>query len=193
MRTVQVDAGDQQNHVLYWRDAAPMAAGDLIGAARGFFTPHVVRQIARHRRLDLAGADRAIHAALPLLIAALSHVASEAQGARKLSRAVARQYPATLQTIRNGIGTESQDVAAAYGSGYMAHLAGGDVFAGITAQVACRSGVEASEARLLAGLVGWILMSHVRAEQRQTAMSASGLAALLDRNCRVLRDAPPAR
>jgi hypothetical protein len=133
--------------------------------------------------LSCDSVERGIDLALPLLLSALANLASRPLGAGILACSVTRQYPATLETIRNGIGSESQDVAAAYGSGYMSHLVGADTFAAVCTDVARASRLADQEAKLLVGLVGWILMSQLRLEQRRQDLSPSGLAYLLRRNC----------
>jgi hypothetical protein len=156
---------------------------NIVAGTRRFFTGDLVGRIALHRRLNRDSVDRAVTLAQPFLLAALANLASRPKGARSLAYSVARQYPATLDTIRNGIGSESQDVAAAYGSGYIAHLLGTAAFATVCADVARLSSLSDQEAKLLVGLVGWILMSQVRVEQRRQDLSPPGLAHLLHRNC----------
>jgi hypothetical protein len=172
------------------RDAAAAAApthtgalvdrsSGIVEATREFFTPNLTRRIALHRGLSCDAVEQAIELALPALLAALANLASRPLGAGILACALARQYPATLETIRNGIGNESQDVAAAYGSGYMAYLVGEPAFAGVSTEIAGASRLDVQETKLLVGLVGWILMSRLRLEQRRRDLSAAGLAHLL--------------
>ena len=137
---------------------------------RRFFTANLVRRIALHRRLSCDAVEQGIGLALPALLEALADLASRPLGAGILACSVARQYPATLETIRNGIGSESQDVAAAYGSGYMAYLVGEPAFASACADIGWASRLDEQETKLLVGLVGWILMSRLRLEQRRRAL-----------------------
>jgi hypothetical protein len=159
-----------------------LGSSDIVEDTRQFFTVDIVRRIALHRRLSCDSVERGIGPALSFLLAALAKLAARPLGAGILSCAVARQYPATLETIRNGIGSESQDVAAAYGSGYMAHLVGANVFATACTDIARSSGLGDQEAKLLVGLVGWVLMSQLRLQQRRQELSPSGLAYLLGCN-----------
>jgi hypothetical protein len=161
------------------RGAHSDGSGDVLDKARRFFTPDVTRRIASHRRLTRSSMNRAIDSTLPLLLTALADLAAQPQGARKLSRSLARQYPATLATVRNGIGCESQDVAAIYGAGYIEHLIGAEAFAGVRENIVRSAGLRTEEAKLLVGLVGWILMSQLRMEQRQFALNPTGLSYLL--------------
>jgi len=155
-------------------------SGSIVDDTRRFFTLDLIRRIALYRRLTSHSVDRGIALALPFLLAALAKLASQPKGARRLASSVARQYPATLATIRTGIGCERQDVAGAYGSGYMSHLVGGDAFAAVCTSVARFSRLSDQEARLLVGLVGWVLMSQLRVEQRRQDLNPSGLASLLE-------------
>jgi hypothetical protein len=66
----------------------------------------------------------------------------------------------------------------------MSHLVGADTFAAVCTDIARTSRLADQEAKLLVGLVGWILMSQLRLEQRRQDLSPSGLAYLLRRNCR---------
>jgi hypothetical protein len=158
-------------------------SSDIVDDTHRFFTTDLVRRIALHRRLSCDSVERGIDLALPWLLSALANLASRPLGAGILACSVTRQYPATLETIKTGIGSESQDVAAAYGSGYMSHLVGADTFAAICTDIARASRLADQEAKLLVGLVGWILMSQLRLEQRRQDLSPSGLAYLLKCNC----------
>jgi|SoiMetStandDraft_5_1073268.scaffolds.fasta_scaffold18782_2 hypothetical protein len=156
---------------------------DFVEATRQFLGTDFVRRIALHRRLSYDGVETGIGLALPSLLAALADLASRPLGAGILACSVARQYPGALETIRNGIGGERQDVAAAYGWGYMAYLVGADSYAAACADIARVSKLGDQETKLLVGLVGWVLMSHLRLEQRRLDLSASRLADLLRCSC----------
>lgn len=156
---------------------------DFVEATRQFLGTDFVRRIALHRRLSCDGVETGIGLALPFLLAALATLASRPLGAGILACSVARQYPGALETIRNGIGGERQDVAAAYGWGYMAYLVGADSYAAACADIARVSKLGDQETKLLVGLVGWVLMSHLRLEQRRLDLSASRLADLLRCSC----------
>ena len=156
---------------------------DIVANTRQFFGTDLVRRIALHRRLSCNAVETGIGLALPSLLAALANLASRPLGAGILACSVARQYPATLETIRTGTGSESQDVAAAYGWGYMEYLVGADPFAAACTDIARVSKLGDQETKLLVGLVGWVLMSHLWLEQRRLDLSASGLADLLRCSC----------
>jgi hypothetical protein len=150
--------------------------------ARQFFGNDIVRRIALHRRLSCDGVETGIDLALPSLLAALANLTSRPLGAGILACSVARQYPGDLETISNGI-SERQDVAAAYGWGYMEYLVGEETFAAVCSDTAriLQLGDEAT--KLLVGLVGWVLVSLLRLEQRRLDLSASDLADLLKSSC----------
>jgi hypothetical protein len=156
---------------------------DIVEDTRHFFGTDHVRRIALHRRLSCDGVETGIDLALPSLLTALANLASRPLGAGILACSVARQYPGTLETTRNGIGSERQDVAAAYGWGYMEYLVGADPFAAACTDIARVSKLGDQETKLLVGLVGWVLMSHLRLEQWRLDLSASGLADLLRCSC----------
>jgi hypothetical protein len=159
------------------------ASSDIVEDTRRFFTANLVRRISLHRRLSCDAVEQGIGLALPALLEALADLVARPLGAGILSCSVARQYPATLETIRNGLGSESQDVAAAYGSGYMAYLVGEPAFARACAEIGWASRLDEQETKLLVGLVGWILMSRLRLEQRRRHLSPAGLAQLLRGSC----------
>ena len=167
-------------------EIAPIAlcgTGTLAERTLQFFGASLVRRVALHRQLSSAAVDTGIELALPSLLAALAHLTSRPLGAGILACAVARQYPGSPETIRNGIGSESQDVSAAYGWGYMEYLVGADPFAAVCRDIARVSKLGDEEAKLLVGLVGWVLMSHLWLEQRRLDLSPSGLADLLRCSC----------
>ena len=156
---------------------------DIVENTRQFFSKHLARRIALHRRLSCDAVETGIGLALPSLLMALANLASRPLGAGILACSVARQYTATLETIRNGVGTDSQDVAAAYGWGYVEYLVGADVFADVWTDIARVSRLDDEEAKLLVGLVGWAIMSQLREEQRRLDLSASDLSNLLRCSC----------
>jgi hypothetical protein len=95
----------------------------------------------------------------------------------ELTQSLARQYPATLGTIQSGIGSERQDVAAGYGSGYIEHLIGAAAFANICTSIGRVSGLSDQESKLLAGLVGgspWVICA-----------SSSGVSNLVLPDCHI--------
>jgi len=155
----------------------------IVENIRQFFGKYLTRRIALHRRLTCEAVETGIGLALPSLLAALANLASRPLGAGVLACSIVRQYPATLDTIRNGIGSESQDVAAAYGWGCMEYLVGADAFAVVWTDIARKSQLGDEEAKLLVGLVGWALLSQLRVEQRRLELSASDLAGLLRCSC----------
>jgi hypothetical protein len=167
-------------------DIAPMALGGT-GApgedTRQFFSANLVHRIALHRQLSSDAVETGIGLALPSLLASLTNLASRPLGAGILACSVTRQYPGALETIRNGIGSENQDVAAAFGWGYMEYLLGADPFAGVCTDISGVCKLRDEEAKLLVGLVGWVLMSYLRREQQRLDMSPSGLADLLRCSC----------
>ena len=69
------------------------------------------------------------------------------------------------------------------GSGYMAYLVGEPAFARACAEIGWASRLDEQETKLLVGLVGWILMSRLRLEQRQRRLRPAGLAQLLRGSC----------
>jgi hypothetical protein len=158
-------------------------SSNVVQNTRQFFGTDIVRRIALHRRLSCDGVETGIDLALPSLLATLADLASRPLGAGILSCSVTRQYPGTLESIRNGIGSERQDVAAAYGWGYMEYLIGADPFAAVCTDIARVSQFGDEATKLLVGLVGWVLMSHLRLEQQRLDLSASGLADLLKCSC----------
>jgi hypothetical protein len=160
----------------------PCQTSDVVGNIRQFFGRRLARRIALHRRLSCDAVETGIRLALPSLLAALANLTSRPLGAGILACAVARQYPASLKSIRNGVGSERQDVSAAYGWGYIEYLIGADAFAAVWTGIARVSQLGDEEAKLLVGLVGWALLTELRVEQRRLDLSASDLADLLRRS-----------
>jgi hypothetical protein len=156
---------------------------DILENIQQFFDKRLARRIALHRRLSCDAVEMGIGLALPSLLGALANLASRPLGAGILACSVARQYPATLDSISDGIGSASQDVVAAYGWGYMEYLVGADAFAALGTNIARVSQLGDEEAKLLVGLVGWTLMAQLRLEQRRLDLSASDLAHLLRCGC----------
>lgn len=160
---------------------------------RRFFGKYLARRIALHRRLSSDAVQTGIGLALPSLLSALANLTARPLGAGILACSVVRQYPATLETIRNCIGSESQDVAAAYGWGYVEYLVGADAFDVVCTDVARVSQLSCEDAKLLVGLVAWALLSELRVELRRQHLSPSDLADLLRVSCDGDREDPRSR
>jgi hypothetical protein len=157
----------------------PRGTSDVVANIRQFFGKRLARRIALHRQLSCDFVETGIRLALPSLLAALANLTARPLGAGILACSVARQYPASLKSIRNGVGSERQDVSAAYGWGYIEYLIGADAFAAMCTGIARVSQLGDEETKLLIGLVGWALLTELRVEQRRLDLSASNLADLL--------------
>src|SRR5262245_27473294 len=173
-----------------WNTSALGATGtpcertsDIVESIRQFFGKDLVRRVALHRRLSCDAVETAIGLALPSLLSALVNLASRPLGAGMLACSVTRQFPATLESIRSCIGCERQDVAATYGWGYIEYLIGANEFAAVCTDMASVSHLGDEEAKMLVGLVGWVLMSQLRVEKQRLDLNASGLADLLRCSC----------
>ena len=146
---------------------------DLLGGALG---GNLQQQIAGRIGADPQQAGSAIQAALPMLLAGLTHKASQPGGAQAIHQAAVSKHD----------GSELDDPAAtanaAADSGQGAAVAGhvlGDQQEMAHQAVAQASGINAAQAATVVAMLAPLVMGALSRVQRQQGLDAGGLANLL--------------
>jgi len=124
---------------------------------------------------DEGGAAKAVSAALPLLIGALSRNASDANGAESLHRALAKDHDGSLlDDLSQALGPK----ANADGRKIMGHTFGGRQ-AAVETGVARASGLDSSQVTQLMATLAPVVLGALGKKQRSEGLDAGGLARAL--------------
>jgi hypothetical protein len=143
-------------------------------------------QLGQQIGADEASTSTAVATALPMLIGALAHKASQPQGAQAIAGALARDHDGSIldnlqdylgggNSALNGVG---QPAAAVDGAGILGHLLGGQRGA-VEQAVGASSGLSAGSTARLLELLAPLVMGSLSRNANQQGLDASGLAGLL--------------
>ncbi len=143
-------------------------------------------QLSQQIGADHAQTSSAVAAALPMLIGALAHKASQPQGAQAIAGALARDHDGSIldnlqdylaggSTALNGVG---QPAASVDGAGILGHLLGGQRGA-VEAAVGQSSGLSAGSTAQLLELLAPLVMGSLGRTANTQGLDAGGLASLL--------------
>jgi hypothetical protein len=134
---------------------------------------------------------RATTAAVPTLLAGLTHLSSTPQGAEQLSRAVSQQDTGLLDNLQDMISSQGAGLAD-QGSGVLGSLLGGGTVSKLSGVLSRFTGVGESATGRLMGLLTPVILGVLGKHQRSQGLDASGLANLLSGQKDHLRAALPA-
>ena len=143
-------------------------------------------QLGQQIGADHASTSTAVATALPMLIGALAHKASQPQGAEAIAGALARDHDGSiLDNIQDYLGGSSnalngvgEPAANVDGAGILGHLLGGQRGA-VEAAVGQSSGLSAGSTARLLELLAPLVMGSLGRTANTQGLDASGLAGLL--------------
>jgi hypothetical protein len=144
----------------------------ILEAVLAQFTPEVSRQISRQLGVDQQTVQRAILAALPLLVAAMARNASDPRGASSLSNALARDHDGSILQDVPGAVRGYQDQP---GEGILKHVLG-DQRRDVGNALTEASGADGSA---LLQMLAPIVMGVLGDMQRQQNLNSDSLASTL--------------
>lgn len=154
-------------------------ANDLVSEIADVVSPTIASRIASAFGLDQASTQKAIAAAVPVLLGALISYVSKPQGANKLNEVVKKQEPGVLSSLASAIGEPGQKALIDQGSSVLTSLLGGKTVSALTDAVGQYAGITGSGSKNLLGLLGPVVLGVIGREARQRGLDASGLANLL--------------
>jgi hypothetical protein len=143
-------------------------------------------QLGQQIGADQASTSTAVATALPMLIGALAHKASQPQGAQAIAGALARDHDGSIldnlqdylgggNSALNGVG---QPAAGVDGAGILGHLLGGQRSA-VEQAVGQSSGLSAGSTARLLEMLAPLVMGSLGRNVNSQGLDASGLAGLL--------------
>lgn len=135
------------------------------------------RQIGRQLGTDEGTAQKAISAAVPMLINALSRNAGSAEGAGSLFKALDKDHDGS---ILNNIGRHVDSGNTGLGDGILRHVLGGKR-QGAEAGLSRMSGLDGGSAAKLLAMLAPLVMGALGSQQRRKSLDQGGIADLLQR------------
>jgi hypothetical protein len=169
------DALQAGSHVLA-QGRIPMAT-NLVSLVMQFLTPEMVGRIASALGLDRGSTQSAIAAAVPALLAGLSNVASQPEGAQKLADAV-RQQSTALGGFIDKLGPGNQASLIDKGTQILSSLIGGRDQTALAGAVGSFAGVGRGAGTSLLGILAPAVMGTI-AQQSGRGIDGAGIANLL--------------
>jgi hypothetical protein len=150
---------------------------NLVSLIMQFLTPNMIGRVASALGLDRNDAEAAISAAVPGLLAGLSGVAAQPDGAQKIAEA-ARQQTGSLGNFANMIGAGGQSSLIDKGSQLLSSLLGGRDQAALAGAVGKFAGLGQGASSSLLGMLAPVVIGTI-AQQQGTRLDAGGIANLL--------------
>jgi hypothetical protein len=139
-------------------------------------TGGAVRTIAQRLGVSETTANTAVQIAVPLILTALAHNASQPQGAESLHQAVNNDHDGSIFENLMGYLNNPQ---SGNGAGILGHVFGGQQPL-ITANLAQATGMDQNSASGLLETVAPLVMGAVGQTQQQNGLDASGLSNMLN-------------
>jgi hypothetical protein len=151
---------------------------NLVSLVMQFLTPDMIARIASALGVDRTNTQTAIGAAIPGLLAGLSGVAAQPDGAQKLVDTV-RQQTGALGSIANMIGASGQSSLIEKGSQILSSLLGGRDQTALAGAVSKYAGLGQNASGSLLGMLAPIVMGTIGQQQGTRSLDAGAITSLL--------------
>ncbi len=152
---------------------------NIVSAVSQYLTPDMIAKIASALGVDQSLAGKAISAAVPSLLGAISGVAGTPEGAQRLHQAVTQQQPGVLDSLAGMIGGSGQASLVESGTKALGSLLGPAALSGLGGALTRYSGLGSTASSSLLGLLAPVVMGTLGKQVSAGALNASGLASLL--------------
>ncbi len=153
---------------------------NLVSTIMQFLAPAIINKMASSLGLNQGLAGKAIAAALPAILAALTGAASRSGGASLLSNVLAKQDPGLLGNFANMLGGSGQKALVDNGSSALSSLLGGSSTSAIAGAVGKFSGLDSNQSGSLLGMLAPVVMGQLAQTQKSSGLDANGLMNLLN-------------
>jgi Bacterial protein of unknown function (DUF937)/PRC-barrel domain len=152
-------------------------AQSIVSTISRFLTPELIGNMASASDLDRSLAQKAVMAAVPTILSALTDVAGKPGGAQQLASAVAQQPTDLLAGIARGLTGSAQ--TANQGSSLLSSLLGSGTPNMLATTVAKFLGIGERPMSMLMGLLTPVILGVLGREQRAAGLDDNGLAHML--------------
>lgn len=149
---------------------------DLAGMVIGMLGSGELSQLSSQLGTDQASTQKAVGAAVPMLLSALGKNAASPQGAEALLGALSRDHDGSvLENVGAALGSGA---LGKDGSAILGHVLGNKQDA-VAAGIGQASGLTADTSGQLLAMLAPLVMGSLGKTQRQSGLDAEGLAAML--------------
>jgi Bacterial protein of unknown function (DUF937) len=153
---------------------------NLVSTIMQLLAPAIINKIAGSLGLGQGLAGKAIAAALPAILAALTGAASKSGGGSALSSVLARQDPGLLGNLASMIGGPNQQTMINGGTSALSSLLGGSSTNALAGAVGKFAGIDSSQSSSLMGLLAPVVLGQLAQTQKSSGLDAGGLVNLLN-------------
>ncbi len=153
---------------------------NLVSTIMQLLAPAIINKIAGSLGLGQGLAGKAIAAALPAILAALTGAASKSGGGSALSSVLAKQDPGLLGNLASMIGGPGQQTMVNGGTSALSSLLGGSSVNTLAGAVGKFSGIDSGQSSSLMGMLAPVVLGQLAQTQKSSGLDAGGLVNLLN-------------
>lgn len=132
----------------------------------------------------------AVGAAVPTLLAGMSHVASTPEGAQRLSSMAAKHDPSLVDNFDSALSSQGPTLVSS-GSSTLSSLLGGGTASSISSVLGRFTGLKSSSTNNLLGMLTPLIFGVLGRHQRSAGLDASGLGSFLGEQKQNISSAMP--
>jgi hypothetical protein len=154
-----------------------MATTNIVSLITQFITPDMVSRASAALGIDRATLQKALGAAVPGVLAAITSILSRPGGAAKIENAINQQPTGLVAEAVNRLGTPQQGAVLSDGLGSITSLLGGNMVSTVTAALNRYAGVGDAGAQGLLGLAAPLIMGVLG---QQSPGGSAGITRLLE-------------
>lgn len=153
---------------------------NLVSLIMQFLAPAIINKMAGGLGINQGLAGKAIAAALPAILAALTGSASKPGGAAALAGLLGKQDTGLLGNFANMLGGSAQQGLVDNGASALSSLLGGGSTNAIASAVGKFAGVSEGQGKSLLGMLAPVVLGTLANQQKTQGLDAGGLASLLN-------------
>jgi len=163
---------------------------NLVTSALQYLGGDTVEKLASSLGIDVLIAEKAVNAAIPALLGALTSVASKPGGGAKVLDAIKAVDPAVLAGLGKMFGSPKQDALASAGGSVLSSLLGASSTSALAGALAKFAGVDTATATSLLGLLTPVALGTIKTAA--PGLDAAKLTSLLGGQQNYIHDSLPA-
>lgn len=165
---------------------------NFVSTIVSFLAPAIINKIAGSLGINQGLAGKAITAAIPAILAALTGAASRSGGGSALSDVLAKQDPGILGNFANMLGGEGQQGLIDSGSNALSSLLGGTTTGALTGAIGKFAGIDSNQSGSLMGVLAPVVLGQLAKTQTENGLDAKGLTGFLNSQKDAVAAAMPA-
>ncbi len=152
---------------------------NIVSIIMQFLGPAIVGKLAGSLGINSTIAQKAIGAALPVILAGIMGKASQPGGASILGDLIGKQDPGLLGNLAGMIGGSQQSQIASQGANVLGTLLGGSQLGALTGALGKFTGANETASKGLIGMLAPVVLGSLGQQQKSMGLDAGGLAKML--------------